>query len=481
MVRMRSRPLALVALLIPVALALGAGPTSCWFSNQDAYHGSTGMQLAATGRFRVEQVDGVWWFVTPAGHPFFSAGVNNVSLYSDYAPALGTYPYRDNALPRYGSESAWADSVIDRMSHAGLNTIGAWSQNELFRERFPYTQILGFAASAPIVPGTTLPRLPELRDYFDPAFASGATREAEGARACANDPYCIGVYSDNELPWGPAFNQSIPFIDGFMKLPAAAPGKIALQHFFEERYAGDIAAFGAAWGLTLASFDEIQGLSALSANWRRDSDAAKADRNAFRGRVAERYFQVAHDALRAISPDLLILGARFLAFATGPETVAAAAPFVDVLSVNAYEWNDAWFAISQTFVAQAGLLPATQLFDDVDEMARISGKPILITEFGYRAGDVGLPNSWPPVYVQLATQSERADAYENYMDLALARPYLVGTHWFEYADQPATGRFDGEDNNWGFVNIEDEIYAELFVRMWRVHVGLYQRRAELSD
>lgn len=478
---MRSRPLALISLLLPALLALGAGPTSCWFPNQDSHHGWTGMQLAASGRFRVEQVEGVWWFVTPAGHPFFSAGINNVSIYSDYAPALGTYPYRDNALPRYGSESAWADAVIERMSRAGLNTIGAWSQNDLFRTRFPYTQILGMADAAPEIPGTSATGTRALRDFFDPAFESGAAREAEAARSCAVDSYCIGVYSDNELPWGPAFNQSIPFIDGFMKLPAGAPGKLALQHHLEERYAGDVAAFDAAWGLALASFDEIQALNALSTNWRRDSDAAKADRNAFRGRVAERYFHVAHDALRSIRPDMLILGARFLAFSTGPETVAAAAPFVDVLSVNAYEWNDNWLAISQTFAAQAGLLPATQLFDDVDEMSRISGKPILITEFGYRADDVGLPNSWPPVYVALSDQRARADAYEHYMDLVLERPYLIGAHWFEWADQPATGRFDGEDNNWGFVNIEDDVYPELFLRMGGVHVDLYERRTELSD
>lgn len=114
-------------------------------------------------------------------------------------------------------------------------------------------------------------------------------------------------------------------------------------------------------------------------------------------------------------------------------------------------------------------------------MYAITGKPILVTEWGYRADDAGLPNSWPPVYPTLADQSERADAYEQYMDLVLARPYLIGAHWYEYADNPASGRFDGEDNNWGFVNIADEIYGELFLRMWSVHTTLYERRAALSD
>ena len=38
--------------------------------------------------------------------------------------------------------------------------------------------------------------------------------------------------------------------------------------------------------------------------------------------------------------------------------------------------------------------------------------------------------------------------------------YVVGYHWFEYADEPAEGRFDGENSNFGVVNIEDDPYQE---------------------
>ena len=51
-------------------------------------------------------------------------------------------------------------------------------------------------------------------------------------------------------------------------------------------------------------------------------------------------------------------------------------------------------------------------------MYAIAGKPILVTEWGYRADDAGLPNSWPPVYPTLADQDERADAYEHVHGLA---------------------------------------------------------------
>jgi len=100
---------------------------------------------------------------------------------------------------------------------------------------------------------------------------------------------------------------------------------------------------------------------------------------------------------------------------------------------------------------------------------------MLISEFGYRAADSGLPNTYPPTFPILARQADRADAYERYMRRVLERPYMVGAHWFEYADEPAEGRFDGENDNWGIVNIEDVEYAELAARMRAVNGAFYQR------
>ena len=46
---------------------------------------------------------------------------------------------------------------------------------------------------------------------------------------------------------------------------------------------------------------------------------------------------------------------------------------------------------------------------------------------------------------------------------------MVGYHWFEHADQPAEGRFDGENSNYGTVTIEDDPYVELTETMTRVN------------
>ena len=40
-------------------------------------------------------------------------------------------------------------------------------------------------------------------------------------------------------------------------------------------------------------------------------------------------------------------------------------------------------------------------------------------------------------------------------------PEAVGYHWFEWVDEPKEGRFDGEDSNYGLVDITDKPYQDL--------------------
>ena len=62
----------------------------------------------------------------------------------------------------------------------------------------------------------------------------------------------------------------------------------------------------------------------------------------------------------------------------------------------------------------------------------------------------GLPNT-NGAGPLVPTQAERAAAYRRYVAVALSQPTIVGFHWFEHADQPAEGRFDGENSNFGIV------------------------------
>jgi len=67
------------------------------------------------------------------------------------------------------------------------------------------------------------------------------------------------------------------------------------------------------------------------------------------------------------------------------------------------------------------------------------------------------------------TQADRAAAFAEYSRTYQAVPWIVGHHWFAWVDQPAEGRFDGEDNNWGLVSEADVPYAAVTEEMARVH------------
>jgi agarase len=89
-----------------------------------------------------------------------------------------------------------------------------------------------------------------------------------------------------------------------------------------------------------------------------------------------------------------------------------------------------------------------------------TGRPVLVTEFSFRSLDSGLPNTvgaGPWVF----TQRNRAEAYIDYVSRLEAMPAVIGYHWFRWADEPAQGRSDGENSNYGLVDMGDQAYAEL--------------------
>jgi hypothetical protein len=53
-------------------------------------------------------------------------------------------------------------------------------------------------------------------------------------------------------------------------------------------------------------------------------------------------------------------------------------------------------------------------------------------------------------------ESERGPAYARYLRAVADNPDFVGAHWFQYLDEPLTGRtLDGENAHIGFVTVAD--------------------------
>ena len=100
---------------------------------------------------------------------------------------------------------------------------------------------------------------------------------------------------------------------------------------------------------------------------------------------------------------------------------------------------------------------------------------MIIGEFHVGALDRGM---FHPGLVAAADQDERAVIYTSYVESVLKNPALVGCHWFQYVDEPLTGRaYDGENYNIGFVTVTDTTYPELVRAARAIHSRAYQIRS----
>lgn len=376
-----------------------------------------------SGYYRVEHRGGVWWLIDPLGAPTLSIGVDNVVYAGDRIRGTGPSPYLQAVERIYPDRSAWDRRALDRLRAWGFNTLGAWSDPQLVGLHTPYTVILDFAAAS----GADWLRGKPV-DVYDPRFEESAREIARReATLRSHDPMLIGYFSDNELWWGPDWRRRDTMLASYLSLPVDAPGRRRAIAFLRERY-GSAERLGRAWRVAIPDFERVPP--------RASTRAYRADADAFLEMVASRYFTVSAQAIRAADQHHLYLGARFAGLP--PDAVLRASRQVDVVSINLYN-RDPRPAVMHVFA--------------------VTGRPVLVSEFSFRALDSGSPNTvgaGPWVFSQWG----RARAYERYVVRLASLPEAIGYHWFRWADEPREGRSDGENSNYGLVSLTDAPYDE---------------------
>jgi len=446
-------------------------------AGQDEYGGRPDVpSLAKTGWFHTQKQGGRWHLVTPDGHAFFSLGVNAVItdggrsyvegrefMFTDLPPASGEwaafYGSGDNRNKDQGASQgigynhgrwfdfyaanlyrvdgegwldAWRMRTLDRLQAWGFNTIGNWSDDALGRaHRLPYTRSINIAGDyANVASGYDYwGRMP---DPFDPRFVQAT--EAAVAKASAgvrDDPWLLGYFADNELAWagsGPQGRWGLAL--GTLAGDAKSPAKQAFIATLRQQYVAP-ETLAAAWGIALGSWDalNVAGFAAPAPN--EAHPAIAADYRTWLRHYADTYFRTVAEAIRRHDPHHLFLGGRFAV--NTPEAVAACAQYCDVVIFNVY-----------ADLPQHGF--------DATAMHQLD-KPVLIGEFAFGSTDRGPFGAGP---VAVWNERQRGDAYAKFIAAAASDPNIVGAHWFDYADQPVTGRLlDGENSHFGLVGITD--------------------------
>jgi hypothetical protein len=428
--------------------------------------------LQASGFFRVQKQGNRWWLVTPEGHAFFSLGVNAVNhtdgrtyvqgreFMFTAPPAAGT-PFtgtgdsrsdngsqRDNGLNHglwwdvYANniartlgndfETGWRKRTLDRLKAWRFNTLGNWSDPAFAGDkRMAYTVPILIKGDFNTV-STGYDYWGRMPDPFDPRFEKAAQQAvANATKDKASDPWLLGYFADNELAWagqGPQGRWALA--TGSLAQGPQSPAKQAFLAYLKKTH-GDAAAFAKAWGVSVTTWDQVAAQNFKAPDPNEAHPAIAVDYIAFLKLYAGQYFKTVAQTLKKADPHHLFLGGR-LAVRT-PEVEEMSAQYTDVTSINTY-----------TDLPEHGF--------DVAEF-KTWDKPVLLTEFHFGSSDRG---PFGNGVAAVASEDERGKAYAKFVDAAAASGIVVGTHWFQYVDQPVTGRIlDGENAHIGLVGITD--------------------------
>lgn len=365
------------SLITPAAAIEDINSNSSPNSNYDQYGGWLSLPIAnSSGYFRTATVGGRNWFVTPAGHAYFSLGVNLISF--GQKPAIND-SYDQRMFERYRNNPAsWANDVAAQLLSWNFNTVGAFSGSDIRHHGLAETRLLDLSKLSLLPPYNVRPVNANFADVFDPAFAAAVSQIiATGINASdITDPWLIGWFLDNELVWYGCGSYT-DIADGtlsedFIALPRAAAGKIVWVHQLMDTY-GTIDKLNAQWGTSYPSFDSLYDVTQINAY------PALLDKFQFFSAIADKYYNVTTGAVRARDPNHLILSDRYLGGSVFSQVVAAANSYVDVLCINLYEASAA----------------DNLNLDNLDFAAQF-GKPVLLSEYCFHAISSGMPNYKPP-------------------------------------------------------------------------------------
>ncbi len=443
---------------------------------QDDFRGLAGSgaqyHLKKTGFFHVEDLGHRKVMVTPEGNVFFhlatcAVNADDATIVAGRENAFEWLPPKEKFGPAWRSGSTvsffianwiqkynkpfsleeYSAQSIERLRAWGFNSTGAFTPptEAMKTARIPYV------LSLPLNRWNNLPMLPEkigaaeCIDPFAPNIGAAMEKVFESkVYPKADDPLLIGYFLGNEQHF-----ELVPKRVPTFKA-SQSPSKRKLVELLENKY-GEIANFNAAWNPVkpFASFDEAREQPLIVR-----TEAAADDMRSFFRLFLETYFETVDRVFHKYDQNHLLIGCRWTpSTANNADVVTIAGKHLDVVSVNYY-----------TYPMEMDFLK--KIYE------RSGQRPIILSEWYYSAADQGLGT-----LIQVNNQQERGLAYRHYVEQAASTPYVVGSEWFSFLDQPLTGRsfegLNGEGNNIGFVNVADRPYEELVKAALQTHKRIY--------
>jgi hypothetical protein len=409
-----------------------------------------------TGFFSSFKEGKKWWLTDPEGYAFFSTGpcgtvvrsdcrVDGLEKLMDWLPAKDDPDYRNmyvensrmmrdpacrtvttlfsfeqaNLFKVFGKNwfDKWKNLTVRQLKANNINTLANWSERRLFgKVAMPYVFMLDR------FPQTELKIFRDFPDVLSNEYAADAKTCAAFLEPFKNDPYMVGYFLRNEPSW--AFVENLVIADEVLYNPASSVSKEKLIAFLKDRYPS-VDDLNKAWTMNFASFEDLEKPIRKASEL---SEMANSDLREFSRIMLDAYLSIPSKACREVDKSHLNLGMRW-AWISDPDLVSGWKNF-DVFSINCY-------SVDPT--------------DAIENVVRLGvDLPVIIGEFHFGALDWGQPSTG---LQGTPNQNERGKAYKYYVEKAASHPAGVGCHWFQFYDQFALGRFDGENYNIGLFDV----------------------------
>jgi hypothetical protein len=429
----------------------------------------------ATGFYRVTKRGDRWWLISPDGNPTFYTGLcTSPAVDWEKTPMTGreflfiATPARSGPNgAQLWSRGVWGgDANVDYAALHSMNLIRkydtpGWQEKarESLKKRLTawgfagqgkWSDPVGKTPHVPVLSRGGVPNLAGHPDIFDDSvkatFTAALRRQIEPAKS---DPYVLGWSLGNEHD---EIITKLEIVEILQK-PEPTPAKKALiDYAIEQRYGGNATKLTLAWNAS-SSDREVLYKQALT--------VPAGDVEALRRFYADRYYAFIYRTVKQIDPNHLYLGFWIVpGWWEDEEDWRLIAPHCDVIGYDYY---------SPTFADER-----------LTRLMRETNKPVLCGEF-----------SFPPTYdgargygtydaSWVHTEAEAGERYARYVSKAVASPYCIGTLWFQYRDEPITGRgpgdgrptlVQGEHYAFGLVDITDRPKWDLVTRVRQANLA----------
>lgn len=415
------------------------------------------LRVDATGFFRVDQVDGVWWLVDPDGMLTWSIGIQSIGNILWENPALSKL-----IEEKYGgNQSLYMEDQISRLRQWNFTTSGSWSGPAFYElnkrliaggeQPFPSFHFIGFTTvgdqeysvrnSEGIVNDFGEHAMV---DPFNPDWRVRAEEKVKGVTSLYKGvPWLVGYFVDNEIN---TKNLSQYLHSTFCKEE--------LIRWLKGKYENKIGRLNEAW----SDRDHRYRYRNFHAIARKIPDqdptpACEKDLNDYVRHLMKTYIDFTIDVIRKYDKDHLIISNRF-ALGTKARALEQVDRFVDLF--GSYD-----IVCTNLYASSGGSYSPNQMAL-LDYLHEKTGRPILIGEFSFHANESNIPlDHWGGKIV--GTMEERGEAYRRTMISWAHLPYMVGAHFYKWGNgYGPVGRYRGRNS--GIVDDQNRPYQP-FVKM----------------